>query len=813
MSTSKFAVCCLIFFGLVGSATAVFPPPLPTNNPASVFNVTSFGAVGDGVSTNTTAIQNAINAAATNSAGGIVEIPAAGSPYLCGPLAMSNKVNLQIDSGATLMMLPFGSWPNSSTPFINGSSLHDVTISGSGTIDGQGAAWWGEFNTNGVARPNFINFSSTTRLLIQDVHLRNPPTFHLMLKGNNASITIRRIDIDTDPNSPNTDGMDLASTNILVQDCHISDGDDNIMIGGSSARAVDITVTNCMFGHGHGVSLGSTLQSGVSNLTVINCIFTNTDYGIRMKASLTSGGIVQGLNYYNLTMTNIFYTPLLIYSFYPTPGSPTDDGITPQRAASTNLGTVTTTTPTWRNIVISNVIATAGQPGMIWARAELPASNILLNKLNITASDSANSSLKLYSVRGVQVVDSQFVGPGGTRKVDLFNAAVTFSNTSPASAISLNGFAVTNALAFYNQPATLSDPTIFGATALTLSGITLSNTTSLTLGSTAPVNFTLGSSVAKATATGNLTLNNTLNVTNGPGFGVGTYTLFNYSGTFSGSPTLGATPPGYNYSLTNGGGNVNLVVTVPCINPTASVSGGGTICSGDSANIQATLTGTGPWNVTWSDGFVQNAVASSPAMRSVSPLTSTNYTVTGLSDATACPAGTLSGSASVNVLARPTANVSGGGQVCGGSSVNIQAALTGTSPWSVTWSDGFVQNAVTSSPATRSVSPPVSTNYTVTALSDSNGCPSASLSGSAPVTVCTPAPFQITSAVFLSPDQFVLTWDSVSNFTYQVQSADSVISNSWITNALVTATGPISSWTNTSVSATPQRFYRILNLQ
>ena len=812
MSATKFTLSCLILLGSAKLALAVFPPPLPTNNSASVFNVTSFGAVGDGISTNTTAIQNAINAAATNTAGGIVEIPAAGSPYLCGPLAMASKVNLQIDSGATLMMLPFASWPGTTT-FINGSGLHDVTISGSGTIDGQGADWWAAFNSSGISRPNFINFSGTTRLLIQDVHMRNPPTFHMMLKGNNASITIRRIDIDTDPNSPNTDGMDLASTNVLVQDCHINAGDDNIMIGGSTARAVDITVTNCMFGHGHGVSLGSTVQAGVSNLTVINCIFTNTDYGIRMKASLTSGGICQGLNYYNLTMTNIFYTPLLIYSFYPTPGSPSNDGITPQWAASTNVGTVTGTTPTWRNIVVSNLIATAGQPGMIWARAELPASNILLNKLNVTASDSANSSFKLYSVRGVQVVDCQFLGPGGTRKVDLFNAAVTFSNTTPAPSISLNGFAVTNALAFYNQLATLTDNTIFGATALTLSGSTLSNATSLTLGSTTPVNFTLGTNAAKAAATGNLTLNDALNVTNGPGFGAGVYTLFNYAGSFSGSPTLGATPPGYNYALTNGAGKVNLVVTVPCINPTANASGGGTICSGDSANIKATLTGTSPWNVTWSDGFVQNGVASSPAMRSVSPTASTNYTVTDLSDATGCQVGTLSGNASVNVLARPTANVSGGGQVCGGSSVNIQAALTGSSPWDVTWSDGFVQNGVSSSPATRIVSPPTATNYTVTALSDANGCLPGSLTGSAAVTVCTLAPFQITSAVLIEPDQFVLTWNSISNFTYRVQSADSVTPDTWTTNALLTATGPISSWTNTGVSATPQRFYRIVNLQ
>jgi hypothetical protein len=423
-------------------------------------------------------------------------------------------------------------------------------------------------------------------------------------------------------------------------------------------------------------------------------------------------------------MTNLLYTPLLIYSFYPTPGSPTDDGITPQRAASTNVVATNSLTPIWRNIVISNVVATAGQPGMIWARAELPASNILLSKFNVTASDSANSSFKLYSVRGVQVVDCQFQGPGGTRKFDLFNAGVTFSNTSPAAAISLNGFAVTNPLAFYNQPASLTDATIFDANALSLGGSTLSNGTSLTLASTTLVNFTLGTNAARAAATGNLTLSNTLNITNGFGFGAGTYTLFTYTGSFSGSPSLGTTPAGYNYSLTNGAGKVNLVVTLPCVNPTATVSGGGTVCGGSSANIQAALTGTGPWNVTWSDGVVQSGVGTTPAVRSVSPAMTTNYTVTSLSDATGCPTGTINGSATV--------------------------------------------------------------------------------------TVCVIAPFQITSANLMSPDQFVLTWDSLSNLTYQVQSSDSISPAVWTTDAVMTALGPALSWTNTGVSTAPRRFYRVV---
>src|SRR5215471_9055311 len=103
MGVTKFTVCCLTILGSVGLARAVFPPPLPTNNPASVFNVTNYGASGDGITNNAAAIQAAT--AAPGGQGGIVEIPPAASPYLCGPLTMRSLVNLQIDSGATLMML------------------------------------------------------------------------------------------------------------------------------------------------------------------------------------------------------------------------------------------------------------------------------------------------------------------------------------------------------------------------------------------------------------------------------------------------------------------------------------------------------------------------------------------------------------------------------------------------------------------------------------------------------------------------------------------------------------------------------------
>jgi polygalacturonase len=348
-----------------------------------------------------------------------------------------------------------------------------------------------------------------------------------MLKNGNGDITIQSITINTSRFSPNTDGMDIGSTNMLIQNCNISDGDDNIEIGSSgSAVAANILVTNCTFGNGHGVSIGGYCQAGVSNLTVINCTFNNTDYGIRMKSDYDRGGTVQNLSYYNLGMTNITYAPILIYSYYDKYGTPTTANITPAKAAATNAATITGTTPIWRNIVISNLTATAGQPGMIWARTEMPATNITLSKLNITAI----GSFDLYHAKGVQISDSQFHLTALANTFTLFDTQVTFTNTSVSTnLIVLYGLTTSsygNSLALYNGiNATLSVTNTLGAGPLTLADSILSISNSFMLFPTTVLNYVLDPNADRVAVAGDLALGGTINVANGPGFGAGAYTL------------------------------------------------------------------------------------------------------------------------------------------------------------------------------------------------------------------------------------------------------------------------------------------------
>ncbi len=92
---------------------------------------------------------------------------------------------------------------------------------------------------------------------------------------------------------------------------------------------------------------------------------------------------------------------------------------------------------------------------------------------------------------------------------------------------------------------------------------------------------------------------------------------------------------------------------VGCAIP-AKVSGSTSVCSGTPATLTVNLIGTGPWTLTWSDGFVQSGVSTNPATRSVSPATATTYSLTSVSSAGCNQPG--AGSATVSIAA-PLSNV------------------------------------------------------------------------------------------------------------------------------------------------------------
>jgi polygalacturonase len=614
----------------ISSRPAYADPALPviSNQTFAVTN-TVYGAVGDGTTDNTSAIQNAIDDASANG-GGTVLIPAAGtlSTYLCGPLTLASHINLQIDGGATLKALPlatFTNYPPQNLTFpdlIYAKNMTDIEISGSGTIDGQGADWWTAPSSVRNNRPYMIFFNGgCQRVWIHGVTLINPQKMHIVFKGVDSDITVDGITINTtDDLAANTDGIDLVGTHCLIQNSIINSGDDNIAIGSSSASAVstDILITNCTFGVGHGVSIGSNTAGGVSNMTVVACTFDGTDYGIRMKSdNKTSGGsgqggVAQNLTYSDITMSNIIYGAIVLYSYYSEYGTPYN--ITPSTAAAQTVGAVPF--PIWRDITISNVsaVVTGRIAGIIWGRKEVPFTNVVLRSVNITAPSTFN----IYNAQGIQVIDSQITVPGTTNMFNFYDAEVTITNnTLTTNLVTLGGLATpgtNNTLSFFNTQAALNDPTILGTDPLlALASSTITMSTDLSLGGSTSLNFGLGTNSTEIEVIGNLSLGGTLNISDYSGFTAGTYTLFSYSGTLiDNGLTIGTTPDGTMiYTLdTSTTGLVKLVAAVPVV---ADFSGNPT--SGFvPLMVTFTDTSTGPiTNRFWDfgDGTTSNTTATS----------------------------------------------------------------------------------------------------------------------------------------------------------------------------------------------------------
>jgi hypothetical protein len=559
------AVIAMFLLALIAPRHASADPTLPII-PNQTFVITSYGAVGDGITTNTTAIQSAINSANT-AGGGTVEVPS--GAFLCGPLTFKSSINLQLDSGALLRMLPYDKYPGgivSPANFINGSSLHDIEISGTGAIDGQGSPWWPGYKTNN--RPVMVNFSACNRVWIRDAAFSNSPSMHFAIKGRAGNVTIENITIaapsSSDPTNPshNTDAIDLAETNAVIRNCNISVGDDNVAVGSSASASADVVITNCTFGDGHGVSIGSFTSGGVSNMTVINCTFNRTDNGIRIKSDNDRGGVVQNLSYLNIGMTNVHF-PIQIYSYYNSVGTPSS--ITPAIAASQTVIPYPTNNPVYRNITFSNIVATAvsGFPaGIIWARPEMPATNITFMRCNLSAS----KSFDVYSACGVRLVDPQINVPGTVTSFLLYNSQFMVTNSTPVGNFTIDGLATNstvNGLALINAQASLKNTNVFDGGPLALNASTLTVSNHLNLGGSAQINFTLGTNAATITVRSNLVLGGTINLAAGAGFTNGFYTLFAYgNGLNWASPTLGTTPGGnYTYSLnTNAVGQVRLSV-------------------------------------------------------------------------------------------------------------------------------------------------------------------------------------------------------------------------------------------------------------
>ena len=146
---------------------------------------------------------------------------------------------------------------------------------------------------------------------MENVTIKDSPKFHLVPTDCDGVI-ISNVTITAPEHAANTDAIDPSiSRNVLITKCRIDVGDDNVAI--KSGRKVDgrefacenITVSDCTFQHGHGMSIGSETSGGVRNVQVRNCTFEGTENGIRIKSQRGKGGVVENVSYSDITMKDV----------------------------------------------------------------------------------------------------------------------------------------------------------------------------------------------------------------------------------------------------------------------------------------------------------------------------------------------------------------------------------------------------------------------------------------------------------------------------------------------------------------------------
>lgn len=386
---------------------------LPLN--AATFNICDYGAIGDGKTLNTAAIQKAVDTAAA-AGGGTVFVP--GGRFLTGPFTLASDIDLDLAREAVILISDDrAKYPVLRARYVDAITAHDshdIKITGAGTIDGQGESWWNAFraDTKMTHRPYLIKFTNCRNVEIGGVTLENSPMFHLAPQ-NCTDVNIHDITIHSPADAPNTDGIDPSGWNFFITRCRIDTGDDNIAIKPSRDHAPgnkNFLITDCQFVHGHGMSIGGGSAGGLDGLTVSNCTFTETDAGIRIKTPRGNGGLVQNAIYENLTM-NAVKRPIYIIDWYPERNAPKDPATeTPEK--------VTPSTPFIRHVVIRNVMATnCPMAGVIRGLPEAPISDLLLTNVHI----SAQTGLLLYYATNVNFVDSSIQVKRGSNVVT-FNA-------------------------------------------------------------------------------------------------------------------------------------------------------------------------------------------------------------------------------------------------------------------------------------------------------------------------------------------------------------------------------------------------------
>lgn len=407
-------------------------PELPSIPDYSV-NLKDFGAVGDGLTLNTQAFEKAIKAL-DKKGGGHLVVPE--GVWLTGLISLKDNIDLHLERNAIIMATPDrtqhfktkdGVTERKATPLITASKRHDVSITGEGAIDGNGAVWrpvkrskvsdveWKEFCDMGgtqkedgklwfpfnlKSQPNLadtpeaqesmrthlIRLTNCDRVLVQGVTIQNSPKFHL-IPTCCTNVVVDGTTIRCPWNAQNGDALDISCCRkVLLVNNTIDAGDDGIcMKGGAGKKAApdgpceDILIQDNTVYHAHGgFVIGSEFSNGMKNIVVRHNRFQGTDTGLRFKSGIGRGGKTEDIYVSDIMMTDIKNEAVIFECTYADKKySVKDDGgktVVPANAECV---------PEWSDVHISNVVCRGAKTGV--SAHGLPGYECLKN---ITISNS-----------------------------------------------------------------------------------------------------------------------------------------------------------------------------------------------------------------------------------------------------------------------------------------------------------------------------------------------------------------------------------------------------------------------------------------
>lgn len=281
-----------------------------------VFNIKSFGAVGDGMAMETKAIQDSIDAC-HDAGGGVVRVPA--GDFQFGTIVLKNNVTLSLDHGANLL----GSTnkddytteglddPREGGPhcLIYANGANNVAIEGLGVIDARGTAE--NFprdrsrGKNRGLRPRLLRMNNCDGVTFSGVTWKRPAFWGLHLVDC-KNVHFDAVTVRFRNNNFNNDGLDLdGCENVLIEDCDIDSGDDAICLKSSKNPCRNIVVRRCkVSSNTAAVKFGTSSRGGFIDVKVTNCYFYDCPMGA-IKLQSVDGGRLENIDISRITMKDV----------------------------------------------------------------------------------------------------------------------------------------------------------------------------------------------------------------------------------------------------------------------------------------------------------------------------------------------------------------------------------------------------------------------------------------------------------------------------------------------------------------------------